>query len=140
MQGPGWILGAVAGLAITVGGGLLALGGAANPALAAPADAVVASAADPVPELLKSPADVARGRSLFAGTCGAYCHKMTPAHTDAAFLFGCTFQFGGSDAEIFHTITHGVPGSRMVAFGGAIPDADIWRVIAYLRSASQCPK
>jgi cytochrome c2 len=31
-----------------------------------------------------------------------------------------------------------VPGTRMVAFKGAIPDADLWRVVAYLKSASQC--
>jgi mono/diheme cytochrome c family protein len=98
------------------------------------------TAADPVPDLLKSPADVQRGKSLFAGTCGAYCHRMTDTHADAPFLFDCTWLFGGSDQQIFHTITHGVPGSRMVAFGGAIPDQDIWRIVAYLKSASQCKK
>jgi mono/diheme cytochrome c family protein len=102
--------------------------------------APAASAVDPVPGLLKSPADVARGRNLFAGTCGAYCHKMTPVQADAPFLFDCDWLFGGSDAQVFHTITHGVPGTRMVAFGGAIPDADIWRIVAYLKSASLCKK
>ena len=47
---------------------------------------------------------------------------------------------GGSDQEIFHTITTGVPGTRMVSFKGAIPDADLWRIVAYLKSASQCKK
>lgn len=87
-----------------------------------------------------APADVARGRSIFVGTCGAYCHKMNAMNGDAPFLFDCDWLHGGSEAEIFHTITHGVPGTRMVAFGGAIPDEDIWRIVAYLKSASQCKK
>ena len=96
------------------------------------------AATDPVPGLMKSAADVARGRALFIGTCGAYCHKLTPGPGDAPFLFGCTFRHGGSDQEIFDTITHGVPGTRMVAFAGAFPDDDIWRIIAYLKSTSVC--
>src|SRR5579871_80432 len=92
-----------------------------------------AAAADPVPAMLKSPADVERGRALFVGTCGAYCHHMTPGPGDAPFLFDCDWIHGGSDAEIFHTISTGVPGTRMVAFGGALPDQDIWRLVTYLR-------
>jgi cytochrome c oxidase cbb3-type subunit 3 len=98
------------------------------------------AAADPVPDLMKDPAAVQRGKSLFAGTCGAYCHKMQPGPGDAPFLFDCDWLHGGSNPEIFHTITHGVPGTRMVPFGGAIPDADIWKIIAYLKSASQCKR
>ena len=99
-----------------------------------------AAAADPVPALMKSPADVERGRALFVGTCGAYCHHMTPGPGDAPYLFDCDWLHGGSDPEIFHTITTGVPDTRMVAFGGAIPDADVWRIVAYLKSASVCTK
>lgn len=95
---------------------------------------------DPVPAMMKVPADIARGKAIFAGTCGAYCHKMTNAQSDAPFLFDCDWLHGGSDQEIFHTISHGVAGTRMVAFGEAIPNDDIWRIIAYLKTASQCPK
>jgi mono/diheme cytochrome c family protein len=104
------------------------------------ADAAATDASDPVPGLLKVPADVARGKAIFVGTCGAYCHKMTTMESDAPNLLDCDWLHGGSDEEIFHTITHGVPGTRMVAFGGAIPDADIWRIVAYLKSASECNK
>ena len=90
----------------------------------------------------KSPADIARGKALFTGTCGAYCHRPGGAAAgeagDAPSLFDCEWRHGGSDAEIFRTVTRGVEGTRMVAFGGAIPDEDIWRIIAYLRSSSQC--
>jgi mono/diheme cytochrome c family protein len=98
------------------------------------------TAADPVPRLLKSPPDVERGRALFTGTCGAYCHHMAPGPGDAPYLFDCEWLHGGSDAEVFHTISKGVPNTRMVAFGGALPDEDIWRLVAYLKSASVCPK
>ncbi len=99
-----------------------------------------AAGADPVPALLKSPPDVERGRALFVGTCGAYCHHMTPGPGDAPYLFDCDWLHGGSDAEIFHTIATGVPNTRMVAFGGALPDEDIWRLVAYVKSASVCQK
>lgn len=89
---------------------------------------------------MNSPADIARGRSLFAGTCGAYCHKMTNAPADAPFLFGCDLPLAATDQMMFHTITHGVAGTRMVAFGGAIPDPDIWRIVAYLKTNSQCKR
>ena len=102
--------------------------------------ATTGDATDPVPGLMKQPDAVARGKAIFVGTCGAYCHKMTNVQSDAPNLFDCDWLHGGSDTDIFHTITHGVSGTRMVAFGGALPDEDIWKVIAYLKSASQCKK
>jgi mono/diheme cytochrome c family protein len=114
----------------------VAQGGAAAAATAS--SAPPAAGADPVPNLLKSPSDVARGKAIFVGTCGAYCHHMTNTPGDAPFLFDCYWIHGGSDQEIFHTITTGVPGTRMVSFKGAIPDTDLWRIVAYLKSASQC--
>ena len=115
--------------------GCLALAEGKAQAVDAPA---TTDATDPVPRLLASPADVARGRALFTGTCGAYCHKPTPGPGDAPFLFDCDWLHGGSDREIFHTISTGVPNTRMVPFGGALKDDDIWRLVAYLKSASRC--
>jgi mono/diheme cytochrome c family protein len=103
---------------------------------APPAAAAPTGAAAPLPN---SPADLQRGRALFMGTCGAYCHKLTPGAGDAPFLFDCDLQRGFGAQDMFNTISHGRPNTRMVAFGGAIPDADIWRIVAYLRSAVQCP-
>jgi len=117
----------------------VAQGGAAAAATASSAPPAAAGV-DPVPNLLKSPSDVARGKAIFVGTCGAYCHHMTNTAGDAPFLFDCYWIHGGSDQEIFQTITTGVPGTRMVSFKGAIPDADLWRIVAYLKSASQCKK
>jgi mono/diheme cytochrome c family protein len=94
------------------------------------------------PKPAATPEDLARGKALFTGACGAYCHQANPAagpgQGDAPFLFGCEFKHGGSDEEVFQTISNGVPGTRMVAFTGAIPDDDIRRIVAYLKSASTC--
>jgi mono/diheme cytochrome c family protein len=119
----------------------VAVSRAEPPAPAAPA----AEAADPVPKLLQSADDVARGKALFTGTCGAYCHRPAEAgdagggqSAAAPNLFGCEWRHGGSNAQIFQTISQGVAGTRMVPFGGAVPDEDIWRIVAYLKSATQC--
>ncbi len=125
-------LGAV-GVAVLIAAGAVAASHAQPPA--APAQPAAPAAA--------TPEDLARGKALFTGACGAYCHQANPQAgagqgADAPFLFGCEFKHGGSDEEIFQTISHGVPGTRMVAFSGAIPDDDIRRIVAYLKSASTC--
>jgi mono/diheme cytochrome c family protein len=130
MKTSGWIAAAAIAAAIGFAAASAPAGGGA--ARAAPAD--------PARQYLKSPADIERGREYFAGTCGAYCHKMTPSAGDAPYLFGCPLSLDATDAIMFHTITHGVAGTRMVSFEGAIPDDDIWRIIAYVRSATQCKR
>ena len=79
---------------------------------------------------------VQRGRSIFAGTCAAYCHKLTPGAGDALYLFDCEWKHGGRDQEIFDTIANGVPNTRMIAFGTNFPEGeeDLWKLIAYLKS------
>jgi mono/diheme cytochrome c family protein len=120
------------------------------PAVLVAAASVAASQPQPPPAAPATPAmaamtpeDLARGKALFTGACGAYCHQANPAAgpgqgADAPFLFGCEFKHGGSDEELFQTISHGVPNTRMVAFAGAIGDDDIRRIVAYLKSASTC--
>jgi mono/diheme cytochrome c family protein len=92
----------------------------------------------PEPATAMTPADLARGRAIFIGTCGAYCHKMVPGPGDAPYLFDCDWLHGGSDAQVFQSISKGVPNTRMVPFGGALKDPDIWRLVAWMRSASTC--
>lgn len=77
---------------------------------------------------------------MFGGLCGAYCHGMEPGVQDAPFLFDCEWVHGGEPEQIFNTISNGVEGSRMVSFGGKLPegDDDIWKIIAYLKTASRC--
>lgn len=106
--------------------------GCASPAIPPPAES-------PVARLRADPEAIARGKGLFVGTCGGYCHGLRPDARDALFLFDCSWKHGGSDEQIFYTITNGVPGTRMPAFGGAIPDEDLWKIIAFLRTAG-CPE
>ena len=113
--------------------GLFACGPPKSPAPLPPTES-------PAARFERDPAAVDRGRRIFIGTCGAYCHSSHNVERDAPSLFDCEWKHGGSDADIFRTISKGVPGTRMPPWRGVLPegDDDIWRVIAYLRSASTC--
>ena len=88
-------------------------------------------------EYLAESAAVQRGRSIFVGTCAGYCHRLTPEVIDAVYLFDCEWKHGGSDQEIFNTVTNGVPNTRMIGFGANFPEGedDLWKVIAFLKSS-----
>lgn len=43
------------------------------------------------------------------------------------------WKYGGSDAEVFETISRGRPGG-MPSWSGELKEDDIWKVIAYVRS------
>lgn len=88
----------------------------------------------------KDPAALARGKALFSGTCTGYCHSIAPGGKGAPDLFDCEWLHGGSAVEIHRTITTGVPNTRMVPFGGKLPDEDVWRVVAFLQSESRCAR
>ena len=85
-------------------------------------------------------AAIMRGGAIFKSVCSGYCHQTTPTPGDALFLFDCTWKHGGSDQEIFHTISKGVPDTRMIGFAANLPEGyeDTWRIIAWLRANSQC--
>lgn len=99
--------------------------------------ALLAGCDDPSPAdtYITDAAALKRGKSIFVGNCGAYCHSTQPGPKDAPYLFDCQWIHGGSDQEIFNTISNGVPGTRMIGFGGKLPrgDDDLWKVIAYLK-------
>jgi mono/diheme cytochrome c family protein len=87
-------------------------------------------------------ADVARGEQLFTALCAAYCHSRDPGKREAPYLFDCSWIHGGSEQEIFNTISTGVPETRMVPFGGKLPngDDDILNLVAFLEANSRCDK
>jgi mono/diheme cytochrome c family protein len=104
---------------------LLALGACGEqPALASRADSFVGD-----------DAAIQRGRLIFAGTCAGYCHKLSSERSDAPYLFDCEWVHGGSDQAIYNTVSQGVPGTRMIAFGENFPEGsdDLWKIIAYLK-------
>ena len=93
---------------------------------------------DPVTGYLTDAQALARGEAVFVGTCSGYCHVEGAAAGDVPDLFDCEWTNGGSNRQIFATVANGVPGTRMVGWGGSLPagDEDIWKVVAFLRSRS----
>ncbi len=97
----------------------------------------------PAAEFASDPVAVKRGKSLFIGSCGAYCHSLRGgARGEIPDLFDCVWKNGGSDEEIFRSISNGVPGTRMDPYSGVLPDGDtdIWKLVAFLRATSSCAK
>ena len=87
----------------------------------------------------REPAELERGRRLFLGACAGLCHAPPGGgRAEAPELFDCEWRHGATDSAIFETISQGVPGTPMVGFGATLDDRDIWRLIAYLHSASRC--
>lgn len=97
--------------------------------------------ASPADALMKDPAAMKRAKLLYTGTCAGYCHNNeSSGPRDAPNLLDCTWLHGGSDQEIFNSISHGWEGTRMIGFGGKLPegDKDIWGLVGYLKSQRHC--
>jgi cytochrome c oxidase cbb3-type subunit 3 len=78
------------------------------------------------------PAAVREGASLFRGNCSP-CHGLNARGGGRGpDLTSGRWRHGGSDGEIFRTISEGVPGTEMPANG--FEDSEVWAIIAYLRS------
>lgn len=83
---------------------------------------------------------VSEGRILFEAVCAGYCHATEGAAREGRCpnLFDCEWKYGASDREVFQVVSVGVPQTEMVGFKGKLPDDMLWKVIAYVRAASQC--
>jgi len=92
----------------------------------------VAQAQDTKNPLAGDPKALQEGASQFRINC-ALCHGLD-AHggSRGPDLARGDFAHGSSDAEIFHTITTGLPGTLMPA--NDLSDTETWEIIAYLRS------
>ena len=113
---------------------------AAHPA---PAESGATIPDSPAVAYARDPVAIRRGRLIFIGTCGAYCHALHGgSRGDVPDLFDCEWRHGSLDADIFHTIATGVPGTRMVGFKDALPEkeTDVWKVVAFLRATSNCKR
>lgn len=84
---------------------------------------------------------IAEGKGIFEGVCAGYCHPtetITRPGSRCPSLFDCEWKHGGSDAEVFKTMQDGVPKTEMIGFKGRLPDDILWKIMAYVRSASKC--
>jgi cytochrome c oxidase cbb3-type subunit 3 len=61
------------------------------------------------------------------------CHGMDGSGAMGPSLADGRWRFGGSPSEVFESIYQGRP-DGMPSWGGRISDADIWRLVAYVRS------
>src|ERR1700722_6390166 len=79
-----------------------------------------------------NPRAIQEGASLFRANCSP-CHGLN-AHGGGRGpdLTAGRWVHGSSDADIFRTITRGVPGTEMPANG--FDDSETWAILAYLRS------
>jgi cytochrome c oxidase cbb3-type subunit 3 len=75
---------------------------------------------------------VSEGHTLYNKTCTA-CHGRDGTQGDRAPALGAARRyFRLSEAAIFDAIKTGIAGTAMPASG--LPDADIWRIVAYIRN------
>lgn len=82
--------------------------------------------------LAGNPAAIQEGASLFRANCSP-CHGLNAkGGTRGPDLSTNRWTHGSSDADIFRTITQGVPGTEMPGVG--FEDSEIWTLVAYLRS------
>ena len=79
-----------------------------------------------------NPAAIQEGASLFRANCSP-CHGLhAQGGGRGPDLTAGRWVHGSTDADIFRTITRGVPGTEMPANG--FDDSETWAILAYLRS------
>src|SRR4051812_25699325 len=77
------------------------------------------------------------GRQLYDQTCQA-CHGPAGQGDRGPALDRPLLARGENDADLFHTIQAGVPGTQMPPFP-RLTDTDIWRLVVYIRSLQGRP-
>ena len=84
--------------------------------------------------LADNPKAIQEGASQFRVDC-ALCHGLhANGGSRGPDLTRGVWNHGGTDADIFRTITDGVPGTLMPA--NSLSEAETWEIIAYLRTLS----
>lgn len=83
----------------------------------------------------QQPADVAAGQRLFAANC-AVCHGADgTGATSPINLTRGEFKHGGSDQELFNTISKGVPGTEMP--GSFLNPSEIQQVVEFVKALAR---
>jgi cytochrome c oxidase cbb3-type subunit III len=73
------------------------------------------------------------GAKLFIAYNCMDCHGADGSGAMGPSLADGRWHFGGSNEEVFRSISEGRP-EGMPTWGGRISDADIWRLVTYVRS------
>ena len=82
--------------------------------------------------LATNPAAAADGQRVYNQTCQS-CHGAAGQGDRGPSLITTHFVHGDEDADLFHTIRVGVPGTQMPPFGG-LSDQQVWQLVTYIRS------
>ena len=105
-----------------------------------PAEGSRGAAESPAPPPRKNPfasaQHVEEGDALFQTHC-SYCHGAFGEGGRGADLTTGLYRLGGSDAELFHTISSGIPGSEMGP--PRLEDDDIWRIVGFVKKLGSAP-
>jgi putative heme-binding domain-containing protein len=104
--------------------------------------AVAAFAQDiPARNPYNTPVDQSAGGQIFRSHC-ATCHGARGQGGLGPNLAAGEFFHGGTDADLYRTITEGIPGTAMP--GTFFEGAQVWQIVAYLRtlagSESEVPR
>jgi len=82
----------------------------------------------------RGPEVVAAGRAAFNRMCTA-CHGVDGGEGERApALVGDRRFFRLSEAALYDTIENGIPGTGMVAVGKSMDNADVWRIVVFIRA------
>jgi cytochrome c oxidase cbb3-type subunit III len=76
---------------------------------------------------------IAQGRVLFNAMNCSGCHSGYAGGGMGPSLRDTTWIYGNTDAQIYSSITEGRP-AGMPAWGAKLPEEQIWKIIAYLRT------
>jgi putative heme-binding domain-containing protein len=81
-----------------------------------------------------NPRAIQEGASLFRANCSP-CHGLNAQGGGRGpDLTAGRWVHGSADADLFRTVTRGVPGTEMPA--NAFEDSEVWAILAYVRSLS----
>jgi alcohol dehydrogenase (cytochrome c) len=82
--------------------------------------------------LATNPAAAADGQRIYNQTCQT-CHGPAGQGDRGPELTTARFVHGNDDADVFHTIRAGIPGTQMPPSAG-LSDEQIWQLVTYIRS------
>jgi len=71
-----------------------------------------------------------QGAALFQLHC-SYCHGARGEGGRGADLTTGQYRHGGSDAELYSTVRHGIPGTEMPAVRAT--DEEVWKMVAFVK-------
>ena len=82
------------------------------------------------------PSAVENGRDRFSDRC-TFCHGTRGKGAKGPCLICGHWKHGGSNANLFATISGGLAGTQMGAFAASLSGEEIWSIIAFLRDEAQ---